>query len=150
MNSLRLRDRGRDARFRAPLPRSEGEIRDQRSFPHSGDGLAGFCDWLMRLRASHPENTAVAIEVSHGAVVDTMTEREFAVFAINPKQLDRFWDRFIVAGAKDDRRDALILASSLRIEPRCFRRLRDVEPAIVELREWSCGERQLRLPVGDN
>jgi len=30
----------------------------------------------------------------------------FVVHAINPKQLDRFRDRFSPAGAKDDRRDA--------------------------------------------
>jgi transposase len=29
-----------------------------------------------------------------------------AVYAINPKQLDRFRDRFFPAGSKDDRRDA--------------------------------------------
>ncbi len=34
-------------------------------------------------------------------------ERTFAVFAINPKQLDRFRDRYTVAGAKDDSRDAV-------------------------------------------
>jgi hypothetical protein len=40
-------------------------------------------------------------------------DRGIAVFAINPKQLDRFRDRFSPAGAKDDRRDALVLASAL-------------------------------------
>ena len=34
-------------------------------------------------------------------------ERGFAVHALNPKQLDRFRDRF--SGAKDDRRDARVL-----------------------------------------
>jgi len=48
----------------------------------------------------------VAIEVPHGPVVDALIDRGFVVYAINPKQLDRLRDRFSVAGAKDDRRDA--------------------------------------------
>ena len=41
-------------------------------------------------------------------------ERSFAVHSINPKQLDRSRDRHSPAGAKDDRRDARVLASALR------------------------------------
>ena len=63
--------------------------------------------------------------------------RGVAVFAINPKQLDRFRDRFSPAGAKDDRRDALVLASALRTDRHCFRRVEAMDPAAVELREWS-------------
>jgi hypothetical protein len=40
--------------------------------------------------------------------------RGFRVHAINPKQLDRFRDRFSPAGAKDESRDALFLADALR------------------------------------
>ena len=64
-------------------------------------------------------------------------ERGLAVHAINPKQLDRFRDRLSPAGAKDDRRDARVLASALRTDPHCLRRLEPTDPAIVELREWS-------------
>ena len=39
-------------------------------------------------------------------------ERNFPVHAINPKQLDRFRDRLSPSGAKDDRRDAYVLAIS--------------------------------------
>ena len=43
--------------------------------------------------------------------------------AINPKQMDRFRDRFTASGAKDDRRDARVLADSLRTDRRSFRQL---------------------------
>ena len=66
-----------------------------------------------------------------------MIERGFAVHAINPKQMDRFRDRFSMSGAKDDSRDAEVMASSLRTDPRCFRRLAAGDPVVVELREWS-------------
>jgi transposase len=62
------------------------------------------------------------------------------VFSINPKQLDRFRDRFSVAGAKDDSRDALVLARSLRTDPDCFRRLRIDDPRLIRLRELSRAE----------
>ena len=42
-----------------------------------------------------------------------------------------------MAGAKDDSRDAEVMASALRTDPRCFRPLAAADPIIVELREWS-------------
>ncbi len=92
----------------------------------------------------------MAIEVPHGAVVDTLLERGFAAFSVNPKQLDRFRDRFTVAGAKDDRRDAHVLGDSLRTDRHCFRRLEASAPALVELKEWSrmaeeLGQERVRL-----
>ena len=59
------------------------------------------------------------------------------MYAINPKQLDRFRDRFTAAGAKDDRRDALVIGDSLRTDPQAFRPVRLDHPVIVQLREWS-------------
>src|SRR5271166_5058640 len=82
-------------------------------------GLAALCDWLVSV-AGDPSSVAVAIEVPHGPVVDTLQDRGFAVHAINPKQLDRLRDRFSVAGAKDDRRDARIAAAGLRTDPQLF------------------------------
>ena len=69
--------------------------------------------------------------------LETLLERGFNVYAINPKQLDRFRDRFSPAGAKDDSRDAETLASSLRTDGRAFRELAFEEPALIELREYS-------------
>jgi hypothetical protein len=75
--------------------------------------------------------------VPHGPVVDTLSDLGFVVYAINPKQLDRLRDRFSVAGAKDDRRDAYVLADGLRNDRHLFRRLQAPDPRLVELRAWS-------------
>ena len=72
-----------------------------------------------------------------GSASETLIERGFKVHAINPKQMDRFRDRFTMAGAKDDSRDAEVMAFALRTDPRCFRPLAAADPIIVELREWS-------------
>src|SRR6266542_6638379 len=67
---------------------------------HSGTGLAGLVDWLLGMSEQQPARMAVGIEVPRGAIVETLVERGFAVFSINPKQLDRFRDRYSPAGAK--------------------------------------------------
>ena len=70
-----------------------------------------------------------------GVLVDTLIDQAFPVFAINPKQLDRFRDRFTAGGAKDDRRDGHALADGLRtdrarVPTRCIPTIR---------RSFSCG-----------
>lgn len=114
-----------------------GEVVGRRAVPHSGDGLAALCDWLLELTGSAPEHVHVGIEVPRGAIVDTLLERGFPVYAINPKQLDRFRDRFTTAGAKDDRLDARVLADSLRTDARSYRKLVVDHPRVIELREHS-------------
>jgi transposase len=112
-----------------------GAVVGERAFAHGGAGLAALCDWLVSL-AGHSSSVAVAIEVPHGPVVDMLLDRGFAVHAINPKQLDRLRDRFSVAGAKDDRRDARVAAAGLRTDPHLFRHVAVSDPAVIELREW--------------
>src|SRR5687768_12162435 len=84
---------------------SDGGVVGERVFKQGGAGLEQLAAWLDGL-ASEPREIAVAIETPHGPVVEALLERGFNVFAINPKQMDRFRDRFTVAGAKDDRFDA--------------------------------------------
>ena len=102
--------------------------------------VQGCCKWrtgLLSFAKGDASKVGVAVETPRGPVVESLMERGFAVHSINPKQLDRFRDRFSPAGAKDDRRDARVLASALRTDPHCLRRLESTDPAIVELREWS-------------
>ena len=115
---------------------ARGGIAGEREFSHSGAGLALLCDWILSI-AGDANVVAVAVEVPHGPVVDSLLDRGIAVHAINPKQLDRLRDRFSVAGAKDDRRDAYVAADGLRTDRHLFRRLQVADPRLVELREWS-------------
>lgn len=111
-----------------------GRRREERQVPHSGAGLTGLVDYLTSLVAD-PAAIAVAIEVPRGALVDILLERGCHVFALNPKQLDRFRDRHTVAGAKDDRRDAFVLGDALRTDRPAFRRLAIETPEVIQLRE---------------
>src|SRR6185295_10158123 len=71
-----------------------------------------------------------------GVLVDVLLEQaDLTVFALNPRQLDRFRDRFTAAGAKDDTRDANALADGVRTDRRAFRAVRAEDPLVVQLRE---------------
>ena len=116
---------------------AHGECLGERAVAHGGPGIEELCDWLITRTGATPEVIGVAIEMTQGPIVEALLERGFCVYGINPKQLDRFRDRFTVAGAKDDRRDAHVLGDSLRTDRHAFRRLSNDEPVIVKLREWS-------------
>lgn len=112
-----------------------GKFFSERHFEHSVDGLSKTIDWLIDLVELAPRCIGVAIEKPHGAVVETLLMRGFTVFAINPKQVDRFRDRFALSGAKDDRRDAFVLADALRTDGHRFQKLSVAPPHIIGLRE---------------
>jgi transposase len=101
---------------------AEGNIIKERSVPND----SGLFAILFVLIAGAPSNeVCVAIETRRLVLVEALVARGFKVFTINPKQSERFRDRFSVAGAKDDRFDARVLASALRTD---FDLFRAVEP----------------------
>ena len=114
-----------------------------RAVDHDGASLARLAAWLWTVSVGQPQRVSVALEVPRGAIVEGLLERGFHVFAMNPKQLDRFRDRHSVAGAKDDRRDAFVLADSVRTDRPSFRRLHLDAPHLLLLRELSCVEETL-------
>jgi hypothetical protein len=115
----------------------------ERVVDHDGASLAQLADWLWTLSAGQPQRVAVAIEVPRGAIVEGLVERGFHVFAIHPKQLARFRDRHTMSGAKDDRRDAFVLADSVRTDHPSFRRAHLDTPQLLLLRERSRVEETL-------
>ena len=116
---------------------AQGTCQGERSFTHSGSGLARMAAWILEQTGTSAESVSVAIEVPHGPVVDGLIERCFTVYAINPRQLDRFRDRFSPAGAKDDRRDARVLADAIRTDGHHWQPLEPVAAEVIELRACS-------------
>ena len=103
---------------------ANGDVRAEHAFAHGGAGFAALTDWILSGTEEAPaDQVGVAIETPRGPVVETLLGCGFAVHSINPRQLDRFRDRYSHAGAKDDRRDALVLASALRTDPHRLLRL---------------------------
>lgn len=118
---------------------------------HTSEALTALGDRLLELVDGNAAQLGVAIESPRGPVVEMLIERGIAVFSLNPKQLDRFRDRHTVAGAKDDRLDAFVLADSLRTDQPKFRRVRLGSAELVELRELGRARDELmaeRLALG--
>jgi transposase len=112
-----------------------GRIRGTRTVAHTAVAVHEALSWVREQTGAAAAAIAVGIETPRGALVDTVIEQGFPVFALNPKQLDRFRDRFTAAGAKDDARDAHVVADALRTDRRAFRRVRPDDPLIIQLRE---------------
>jgi len=109
----------------------------ERRVEHTGADVQALADWLLTLGETDPSRILVAIEVPRGAIVETLLECGFRVWAINPKQLDRFRERGTAAGAKDDQRDAWVLASAVQTDRYAFRALMVDDPQIIQLRGLS-------------
>lgn len=112
-----------------------GTIVQEFQAKHSGQAIDQAIGRILEHSEADPSHVWVALEAPHGAVVDALLDHGLAAFSINPKQVDRFRDRHSPSGAKDDRRDALVLANALRTDPRSFRRVDSQDPQIVALRE---------------
>ena len=123
----------------------DAQVVEERKVQHTATAVADFLDWLSGLVPDSPASMAIAIEVPHGSLVEGLLERRFCVFSINPKQLDRFRDRYFPNGAKDDRRDAFVLADSLRTDQHCFRAARVGDPVVIRLRELTRLDEELNL-----
>ncbi len=116
---------------------ASGQVCEERSVAHTAIAVHEALQWIRERTGVTPDAVAVGLERPSGVLVDTMIEQRFAVFALNPKQLDRFRDRFTAAGAKDDRRDAHVAGDALRTDRRAFRRVQPDQPEIIQLRELS-------------
>jgi transposase len=114
-----------------------GQQRLTRQVAHRGEDLRQLIDQLVELVGGEPARLAAAMETSDSPVAEMLLERGAKVFVINPKQLDRFRDRHTVAGAKDDRLDARVLAHSLRTDPQSYRAIQLGSAELVQLRELS-------------
>lgn len=104
---------------------------------HRGQDLLAFADKVLALAHGDPSRVAAGIETTHGAVIEVLLERGIRVFSINPKQLDRFRDRYSVAGAKDDPLDGFVVADTLRTDLALYRPVELGAPSLVRLRELS-------------
>ena len=120
------------------------QVLEEKQIEHSGSGISQLVELLLKRSGDRPEQVAIAIETPRGAIVETLVERRFAVYSLNPKQMDRFRDRHTVPGAKDDSRDAFVIADSLRTDQHLFHRVQLDEAEIFRLRELGRAEEDLQ------
>ena len=125
----------------------DGRVCVRKRVAHTADAWQALITELVERAGGDPTKVAIGIEVPRGSVVELLVERGFPVYAVSPKQVDRFRDRFTAAGAKDDSRDAWVIGDSLRTDAHAFRRVRVDSPVIIQLREWSRLDDDLSVDV---
>lgn len=116
----------------AALVDEQGGVLSEWKFLHSHDGLTEFVDRLKK--EGGPEGVIACVESGAPLIVDQLLAAGFTVYSINPKQADRFRDRYSVAGAKDDRRDALVLAQAVRTDRASMRAVEKDSDLAEEIR----------------
>jgi transposase len=130
------------------LLNATGQVCGTRAVAHTAAAIHDALRWVRECTDAVPADIAVGLETPRGALVDTLLEQGFCVFALNPKQLDRFRDRFSIGGAKDDPRDAHVAADALRTDRRAFRRVRADDPMVIHLRELCRIVEELQVEEG--
>src|SRR5215213_406593 len=98
------------------------------------DDLVGFSALTTVLDGLAPtrRQVGIALEIDHGLFVHALRDAGYRVFAINPKSVDRYRDRYRVSRAKSDAVDALVLANLLRTDTDRHREIpADSEQAVV-------------------
>ncbi|MGW5063960.1 IS110 family transposase [Streptomyces sp. NPDC004096] len=86
--------------------------------PEGAEGIAK----LHELVAKHagddldPADVIVGIETDRGTWVQALIAADYQVYAINPRQVARFKERYGTSGAKSDKGDAHALADMVRID----------------------------------
>ena len=107
----------------------QGAIVEQMRFEHSESGW----QQLRQVSARYAE-LPVAVETSQGSVVDQLMAAGLRVYPVNPKSSQRYRERHVPTGVKDDMRDAWSLADALRVDGQGWRQLQPLDPVLAELR----------------
>jgi transposase len=116
---------------------SKGETAMQRRILHTTAGICELIDLLHRISPEDHGKVHVGMETKEGTVVDVLLTNGFLVFSCNPVQTKQFRGRYGPSGAKDDRRDAFVLANAIRTDEHCFRKVVAENPEVLLLREVS-------------
>jgi len=127
---------------------ARGQVCGEQRVAHTAPAIYEALHWICERTGATPADIAVGLETPRGVLVDTLLEQGWRVFALNPKQLDRFRDRFTAGGAKDDRRDARVISDALRTDRRAFRLVRPDDPTIMHLRELCRIVEELQVEEG--
>jgi transposase len=107
----------------------QGKVVEQLRFEHNEAGWQQF----RQMAARYPE-LPVAVETSQGAAVEQLFAAGVRVYPVNPKAAERYRERQVSSGVKDDQRDAASLADALRLDGQRWSQLQPLDPLLAELR----------------
>ncbi|WP_432097687.1 IS110 family transposase, partial [Streptomyces sp. bgisy100] len=88
------------------------------NLPEGVAGIARLHELVVRHggESLEPGEVVIGIETDRGSWVQALTASGYQVYAINPRQVARFKERYASSGAKSDKGDAHALADMVRID----------------------------------
>ncbi len=92
-----------------------GRVLARRHLPEGVAGVAAFHE-LVGGFVDGPDEVAIAIETDRGLWVAALVGAGYQVYAINPKAVARYRERYNLSGAKSDPADAKVLADLARTD----------------------------------
>jgi len=94
------------------------------------EGVAGVATLhgLLAGLADEPAEVVVAIETDRGLWVAALVAAGYQVYAVNPKSVARYRERYVTSGAKSDPADAKVLADLARTDRRNHRQVAGDSP----------------------
>lgn len=122
-----------DQEFVVVIVDKQGKTVKQFAVENNMEGFTALLDKVRSLTAD-PGDILFAIETPNSPLVDYLMDRGFTVYAINPKAVDRYRDRYRTSGAKDDFFDADVLANILRTDRRRHRPLASGSDLVREMK----------------
>jgi len=82
---------------------------------HSPEGFTKLEEQINKLQLP-PANCLVALETAHNLLIDFLWSRHYSVYLIAPSVVSSSRGRYTSSGARDDDRDAFVLADLLRTD----------------------------------
>jgi len=120
------------------LRTADGRVLAQGQVESSVEGLA---ELFTALESQGPATEiGIAIETCHGAWIQPLLDRGYAIYPVNPKTVERFREALSAAGNKSDKIDRKVLAMFLVTFHQDCLPLRPDAPEIVSLR-MACQDR---------
>jgi transposase len=92
-----------------------GEVLATRRFPDDVEGVGAF-HALVDEYVNSSDDVVIGIEIDRGLWVQTLVAAGYQVYAVNPRSVARYRERYSVSGAKSDRGDAKVLADLVRTD----------------------------------
>ena len=114
------------------LQTSDGKVLAEGQVKVSPDGLA---DMFVALeKHATPDQIGIAIETSHGPWMQSLLDRGYQIYPVNPKAVDNFREALSANGDKTDKIDRRVLAMFLATFHTKLRALHPDDPEIILLR----------------
>ncbi len=93
-----------------------GAVLQQMSVDHSVEGFLKL-EAAQQMLSVSPKEIVIGLETAHNLMIDVLIERSYPeIYVLPPSQLKSNSGRYAQSGAKDDARDAWVIAEFLRTE----------------------------------